>query len=576
MKLPIRSGKNPTSLEPTPNPTPKPPRRVSPSALAIGLVLAVFAAAVAYATTGTLIINGSTSGSVTVQAPAVAGSTTFQLPGNNGTSGFVLSTDGSGNTSWISNAGTASTALSGLTAAAATHTIQNANFPQTWAWGTLGANTALSLSSTGMTTGTLLNLSNTDTAANAGTVLSVSNSEAGGSTGISSSMLSATNTGYAGYFSNATTNSGYAVYGTMTAHGNTGYAGYFVNTDTSGNQNYGVYGIVNSTNYYSTGVYGLANATTGPATGIWGVTNSTGYSAATAGTANATTGTAMGVYGSSASTGVGMGVYGNMTGTANTGYAGYFSNTGTGALNYGVYASTSSTTGYAGYFNGPVKINGSGAGNINLFINGRIQTGDGSYSGGMWVDSANSMFMGAYSSNVMGFYNTGWTGLVQTSTGSVGIGTTAPAEPLHVYTSTTSAVVEEIQNGTGHCTVTPASSGNVSFACSSDVRLKKDIVDTGDALAWIDSIRVRDFTMKSDGSRQTGVIAQEMLKDNSDMVHMGDDGYYTVDSPDLWKMIKAIQQQQAEIVVLQRELDALKTQNQAMHTDFEAYKHAHP
>jgi hypothetical protein len=245
---------------------------------------------------------------------------------------------------WGSLASGGAAALSALTAATTTNSINNVNFAQTWTWGTLGSNTALTLSSTGMTTGTLLNLSNTDTASNAGTVLIVSNSEGGNSTGISSSMLSATNTGYAGYFSNATTNAGYAI-------------------------------------------YGIAQ------------------------------------------------------GAANTGYAGYFSNTGTGAINYGLYASTSSATGYAGYFNGSAKINGSGAGNINLFINGRIQVGDGSYSGGMWVDSANSMFMGAYSSNIMGFYNTGWTGLVQTSTGSIGIGTTAPAVPLDIRGNVGSQIV---------------------------------------------------------------------------------------------------------------------------------------
>jgi hypothetical protein len=254
MKLPIRSGKNPTNTSkhtpnPTPNPTPKPPRRVSPSAVAWLLVLTVFAAAVAYATTGTLTINGSTSGSVTVQAPAVAGSTTFQLPGNNGTNTYVLQTDGTGVTSWVA-AGAGSSALSGLTAATAGHSFNNVNYAQTWTWGTLGANTALSLTTTDMTTGTLLNLSNTDTAANAGTVLIVSNSEGGNSTGISSSMLSATNTGYAGYFSNATTNAGYAVYGTMTAHNNTGYAGYFINTDTSTTTNYGVYGTAASSSGY--------------------------------------------------------------------------------------------------------------------------------------------------------------------------------------------------------------------------------------------------------------------------------------------------------------------------------------
>lgn len=48
-------------------------------------------------------IDGATSGTITISAPAVAGTTTFVLPSNNGTAGYVLSTDGSGVTSWISN-----------------------------------------------------------------------------------------------------------------------------------------------------------------------------------------------------------------------------------------------------------------------------------------------------------------------------------------------------------------------------------------------------------------------------------------------------------------------------------------
>jgi hypothetical protein len=290
MKFPNVSGKNPT-LKPTRTHTFR-------RALAIGLVLAVLAAAVAYAAGGGIItLNGATSGTVTVQVPAVAGSTTFQLPGNNGTNTYVLQTDGTGVTSWVA-AGAGSSSLSGLTAATAGHSFNNFNYAQTWTWGTLGANTALTLSSTGMTTGMLLNLSNTDAAANAGTVLIVSNSEGGNSYGISSTMLSATNTGAAGYFSNSTTNAGYAVYGTMTAHANTGYAGYFVNTDTSGASNFGVYSYIFSTSTIGNGgtavyaegdcvncasVYGTSvngtgiqgNSSNGSA--IYGYTLATGY-----------------------------------------------------------------------------------------------------------------------------------------------------------------------------------------------------------------------------------------------------------------------------------------------------------
>ena len=94
---------------------------------------------------------------------------------------------------------------------------------------------------------------------------------------------------------NSGTGSGYGIYGSVTGAANTGYAGYFNNTATT--TNYGIYSTIAST-------------TTGAA------------------------------------------VYGTITGIGNTGYAGYFTNTGTGAVNYGLYAGTSSTTGYAGYFAG--------------------------------------------------------------------------------------------------------------------------------------------------------------------------------------------------------------------------------
>ena len=47
-----------------------------------------------------LRLNGSTSGNVTLDAPAVAGSNTLVLPTGNGTSGQVLTTNGSGALSW--------------------------------------------------------------------------------------------------------------------------------------------------------------------------------------------------------------------------------------------------------------------------------------------------------------------------------------------------------------------------------------------------------------------------------------------------------------------------------------------
>jgi hypothetical protein len=143
------------------------------------------------------------------------------------------------------------------------------------------------------------------------------------------------------------------------------------------------------------------------------------------------------------------------------------------------------------------------------------------------------------------------------SGGYVGIGTTGPSYLLHVGSASASGAVAGFQNSSDLCTLTPASS-SPTWSCSSDMRLKKDIGDAGAGLPWLDDMRVRDFTMKATGERQTGVIAQEMQLTHPDMVHMGANGFYTVDSPNPWKLVKAIQELKAENDNLRARLDALE------------------
>ena len=98
-------------------------------------------------------------GQVTTQAPSSGSPWTLTYPTSPGTSGYVLSTDGTGVTSWISNAGTATTKLSSVTAATATNAINNTLDAQIWQWGTLWTQTAMTLITSSMTTGTLLSRS---------------------------------------------------------------------------------------------------------------------------------------------------------------------------------------------------------------------------------------------------------------------------------------------------------------------------------------------------------------------------------------------------------------------------------
>jgi excisionase family DNA binding protein len=100
-------------------------------------------------TTG-LLLNGSTSGTITVAAPATVTSYTLSLPSDDGTNGYVLQTDGSGNTSWVAQSGGASS-------------LQDAYDGGNTIATTTGRNLAFTLSS-GLATSTSLTLTNAGTA----------------------------------------------------------------------------------------------------------------------------------------------------------------------------------------------------------------------------------------------------------------------------------------------------------------------------------------------------------------------------------------------------------------------------
>ena len=178
--------------------------------------------------------------------------------------------------------------------------------------------------------------------------------------------------------------------------------------------------------------------------------------------------------------------------------------------------------------------------------------------------------------------------------GYVGIGTTNPAAPLHIYAA--SGATEEQQSGSAVCTHTPSTSSE-TIACSSDRRLKTDIVDSESVLGWLERLRVRDFTVRETGQRKTGVIAQEVQIISPDMVHMESNGFYAVDEPNPWKLVKAIQELFAAIQHLEHlfepdheALAQLKAENAKLEAandneaaaidrlrrEFEAYRAKHP
>lgn len=69
---------------------------ISGGALTLGVLSSV---------AGSLVLTGSSSGTVTINTPSVAGTWTLTLPDNNGTNGQALVTDGNGVTSWAAVGG---------------------------------------------------------------------------------------------------------------------------------------------------------------------------------------------------------------------------------------------------------------------------------------------------------------------------------------------------------------------------------------------------------------------------------------------------------------------------------------
>lgn len=127
--------------------------------------------------------------------------------------------------------------------------------------------------------------------------------------------------------------------------------------------------------------------------------------------------------------------------------------------------------------------------------------------------------------------------------GNVGIGTgnTAPAMRLDVEDNTQDANVVRIKDTDGTCDLNPEAA-TLTITCSSDSRLKTNIRSAASVLSQINGLQIHDYTITASGDEATGLIAQEVLQTNPSMVHMGDDGYYKVDSYNPWKVLKGIQE----------------------------------
>ncbi len=156
-------------------------------------------------------------------------------------------------------------------------------------------------------------------------------------------------------------------------------------------------------------------------------------------------------------------------------------------------------------------------------------------------------------SGLLYFYNTSLseTSLELQDNGNVGIGTNfgSAGAKLHVKEDTDTNVLR-LQDSDGTCDLNPES-GSLTTTCSSDERLKSNIREAASVLGEINGLKIRDYTVAAGGQETTGLIAQEVLETNPEMVHMGEDGYYKVDSYNPWKVLKGVQELSANIDNLQ-------------------------
>jgi hypothetical protein len=229
------------------------------------------------------------------------------------------------------------------------------------------------------------------------------------------------------------------------------------------------------------------------------------------------------------------------------------------AVNGGAAIGTYANTGVTGLSNG-------------LIVSGNVAIGTSTTSSALSVTGLVSntysgispVVTGAVSSGGVGFQinNTSGGNYIFESTGSsttpassfaiYNVGSSAtidyftPSGALYAGTGALSGIALSLQNSVETCTLTPAAAA--VFSCSSDARLKRDIVESSvNALDYLGKIQIKDYTLKSDGSHNTGVIAQDMQKIHPELVTESSDKMLAVRQVNPWLLVKAIQEQQKEI-----------------------------
>ncbi|MBP9715544.1 MAG: tail fiber domain-containing protein, partial [Candidatus Pacebacteria bacterium] len=125
--------------------------------------------------------------------------------------------------------------------------------------------------------------------------------------------------------------------------------------------------------------------------------------------------------------------------------------------------------------------------------------------------------------------------------GFFGIGDTTPDYLLDIESLSTDTYMYSLHDSDGECLHDPEA-GAETVTCSSDERLKTNIVDSDSVLEYLNVFRIRSYDVLASGDHMTGVIAQEVMQDYPELVSTLPSGMYSVQLPNQWKLVKGIQE----------------------------------
>jgi hypothetical protein len=178
-----------------------------------------------------------------------------------------------------------------------------------------------------------------------------------------------------------------------------------------------------------------------------------------------------------------------------------------------------------------------------------------------WFFGTNRADVGGAAANLFIYNGTTTNKVTITPAGSVGIGTTNPAQALEVNGQ---IKVDSLASASSTSLCITSTSNGVIATCSSSVRYKEDIRDAGFGLKEIEAMRPVTFKWKGRDENDFGLIAEEMAKINPLFVTYKSGQVEGVKYPQLTAvLVKAIKELKAENERQAVELMRVRAQNTA-------------